>query len=246
MKVLFLTDAHLGAGTDTLDRERQLCRLIQREQRGLDKLILLGDIFDFWFTYHRVVPKGHTRLLGKLAELSDLGVEIHYFIGNHDMWLFDYLQQEIGAIMHPDPATLQIDGKRILLGHGDGLGHLDKKYDFLKWMFRCPFNQWLFKLFPSSFSFWIATSWSGSSRKNHPYEEQHYLGDDREGIVIWIKEQIARESVDYCIFGHRHTPVDINIQSHNGNTCRYVNVGDFITHRSYAIMQDGELTLLND
>ena len=242
MKVLFITDAHLGAGTDSLDRERQLCRLIDRERHGLDMLVLLGDIFDFWFSYKRVVPRGHTRLLGRLAELHDQGVVIHYFIGNHDMWLFDYLHEEVGAVMHDDPTTMLIDGKRLLLGHGDGLGHLDRRYDFLKFMFRNRFNQWLFNFLPSRFSFWVAFGWSGNSRKSHPYDEQHYLGEQREGIVIWIKEQLDTQQVDYCIFGHRHTPVDTPVSA-NGHTTRYVNVGDWITHRTYALMHDGVLTL---
>lgn len=244
MKVLFITDAHLGAGTDTRQREQHLCQLIEQHSQDLDMLILLGDIFDFWFTYRKVVPRGHTRLLGTLARLSDNGVQIHYYIGNHDMWLFDYLQQEIGAHMHTHPDTLTIDGRKLLIGHGDGLGHLDHKYDILKFFFRNPLCQWLFSLLPSRFTFWIANGWSRHSRQSHPYQEQQYLGDDREGIVIWCKQQLQQAPYDYCIFGHRHTPVDREIQAH-GRRTRYVNVGDYITHRSYALMQDGNLQLIN-
>lgn len=245
MKVLFLTDAHLGAGSDSPDRERQLCRLIQRHQDGLDMLVILGDMFDFWFSYRQVVPRGHLRFLGKLAELADQGVTIHYYIGNHDMWIFDYLSRETGAVMHSHPDSLVIDGRRLLLGHGDGLGHLDRRYDLLKIIFRCRLNQWLFSLLPSRFTFWIANGWSGKSRVSHPYEEQQYLGDDREGIVLWCKEQIESTPYDYCIFGHRHTPFTKEITS-GANSSTYVNVGDFITHRSYALMQDGVVTLLSD
>ncbi len=128
-KLYFITDAHLGAGPDTLERERELCVLLDRIKNDAAKVVFLGDMFDFWFTYKYVVPKGFVRLLGRMADLADAGVELHFFVGNHDMWMFDYLKDEMEITMHNDPSVLEFDGKRFLVGHGDGLGHQDKRYD---------------------------------------------------------------------------------------------------------------------
>ena len=245
MKVLFLTDAHLGSGSDTLQREQELCQLLDKMKGDIDVLILLGDLFDFWFSYRQVVPRGHTRFLGKLAELSDLGIEIHFFIGNHDMWIFDYLEKEMNVIMHDEPTMMEFDGKKLLIGHGDGLGHLDHRYDFLKKVFRCRLNQILFAMLPSSFTFGIANRWSNHSRHSHNPEVFQYLGDEREGIVLWCKEQLEKEPYDYCVFGHRHTPLQRTITATNGNTSTYINVGDWIVNRNYALLDNGKLTLYN-
>ena len=166
-KLYFITDAHLGAGPDSPQRERDLCSLLDQMKLDAAMVVFLGDMFDFWFTYRYVVPRGHVRLLGKMAELADAGIELHFFIGNHDMWLFDYLQKEVGAIMHDEPDTLIFDGRRFLVGHGDGLGHLDRRYDIIRRIFRNRLNQRLFALLPSGLTFGIANSWSNSSRKSH-------------------------------------------------------------------------------
>lgn len=209
-------------------------------------VVLLGDIFDFWFSYREVVPRGHVRLLGKLADLTDSGIAVHYFIGNHDMWLFDYLEKEIGIVMHQDPEYMDFDGKRFLIGHGDGLGHIDKHYDLLKRIFRSRFNQWLFRLLPSSFTFGIAHRWSNHSRGSHNPEELCYLGDDREGIVRHCKEELRKGNIDFCVFGHRHTAVmrEIEIATNDGNRkSTYVNVGNWIDARNYAVYCDGKIMI---
>ena len=160
----FITDAHLGAGLDSRERERELCRLLDEIAPKVDKVVFLGDMFDFWFTYRHVVPKGYTRLLGRMAQMADAGIELHFFVGNHDMWMFNYLKEEMGIIMHDDPEVMEYDGKRFLVGHGDGLGHLDKTYDILRWIFRNKFNQWLFSLLPAGMTFGIAHGWSRKHR----------------------------------------------------------------------------------
>ena len=239
----FITDAHLGAGNDSLQRERELCALLDHIKDDAATVVFLGDMFDFWFTYRYVVPKGHVRLLGKMAEMSDAGIELHFFIGNHDMWLFDYLKDEVGAIMHNDPDTLVFDGKRFLIGHGDGLGHLDRRYDFIRRIFRCRLNQRMFALLPSGLTFGIAHSWSNSSRKSHIKKNPkifEYQGDDREGIIIYCKQMLAKEHYDYCVFGHRHTPI---VKDDCLPNCTYVNVGDWLLHRNYAVYTGGSLTL---
>ena len=229
--VYFISDAHLGSGADSRERERQLCRWLDSIKGSCSKLFLLGDMFDFWFTYRYVVPRGHVRLLGKLAELADAGVEIHFFIGNHDMWMFDYLEKEIGARMHDEPEVFEMGGKRFLIGHGDGLGGLDRKFDMLRKIFRSRLNQRLFAMLPSSWTFPIANSWSDSNKEKHAKEDcLHYMGDEREGIVVYCKERLKIEHFDYCIFAHRHTPLKRQL----GDTM-YVNTGDWLMNRSYAV-----------
>ena len=243
----FITDAHLGAGLDSREREKELCRLLDEIAPHAAMVVFLGDMFDFWFTYRHVVPKGYTRLLGRMAQMADAGIEMHFFVGNHDMWLFDYLKDEMGVIMHNDPEVLEFDGKRFLMGHGDGLGHLDKTYDFLRWVFRNKVNQRLFSLLPEWMTFGIARGWSqkhrsGLQRKKPDILE--YQGDDREGIVLYCRERLQKEHFDYCVFGHRHTPLMKEISSPEGHVTTYCNVGDWFLHRNYAVYADGKLTLL--
>ncbi|MBQ6069500.1 MAG: UDP-2,3-diacylglucosamine diphosphatase [Bacteroidales bacterium] len=244
-KLYFITDAHLGAGPDSPQRERDLCSLLDQMKLDAAMVVFLGDMFDFWFTYRYVVPRGHVRLLGKMAELADAGIELHFFIGNHDMWLFDYLQKEVGAIMHDEPDTLIFDGRRFLVGHGDGLGHLDRRYDIIRRIFRNRLNQRLFALLPSGLTFGIANSWSNSSRKSHIKKNPNlfdYFGDDREGIVIYCRQRLQHEHFDYCVFGHRHTPL---VKDDCLPNCTYVNVGDWLMHRNYAVYEDGRLQLID-
>lgn len=245
-RLYFVTDAHLGAGSDSPQRERELCALLDQAKQDADKVFFLGDIFDFWFTYKYVVPRGHVRLLGKMAELADCGVELHFFAGNHDMWLFDYLEHEVGCVMHDEPFVLAYDGRRFLLGHGDGLGHLDRKYDLLRHVFRSRLNQRLFALVNPGLTFGIARGWSGLSRKSHLKKNPDifkYQGDDREGIVVYIKQRMAEETFDFCLFGHRHTPLVRPIVVSDQRSTTYVNVGNWLMHRNYAVYSEGKLEL---
>ena len=242
-KVYFVSDAHLGSGDDSLQREKELCSFFDGIKADCRMLFLLGDIFDFWFTYRHVVPRGNVRLLGKLAELADSGVEIHFFIGNHDMWMFDYLEKEIGAVMHDEPELFTIDGRRFLIGHGDGLGHLDRKYDVLRSIFRSRLNQRLFALLPSALTFPFARRWSDSNKLKHAREDTlRYLGDDREGIVLYCRDRLKTEQIDYCVFGHRHTPLVMQLS----DNCTYVNTGDWMLRRNYAVFTPGGTLELHD
>lgn len=242
-KVYFITDAHLGSGENTLEREKQLCRLLDSIKDDCKTLMLLGDMMDFWFTYRYLVPRGHVRLLGKLAEMADEGIEIHFFAGNHDMWVFDYFTEEFGAILHMEPVEMELYGKRFLIGHGDGLGHTDRWFDFVRVFFRSRFCHRLFKMLPSSFTFGIAHRWSDGNKRKHAKKDMlHYLGDDREGIVIYCKQRLEKKHFDYCVFGHRHTPLKRDL----GGGCTYVNVGDWLHNRNYAVLgPDGEVELKN-
>lgn len=243
-KTFFVTDAHLGSGIDSRQRELDLVRWLETIEPEAKRIILLGDIFDFWFTYKQAVPRGFVRLLGKMAQMADSGVEFHFFIGNHDMWLFDYLEKEIGVVMHNEPIAMEIDGKRFLIGHGDGLCNKDYKYNFIKRVFRCRFNQWLFAGIHPNIGFPIANSWSNSSRKKHSRNDSGYLGDDKEGIYLYCKQMQQQkidtgvQPYDYFIFGHRHTPIVRPL-----GTATYINVGNWIEHRDYAVFDGESVTL---
>jgi UDP-2,3-diacylglucosamine hydrolase len=243
--IYFLSDAHLGSRliSNPEEHQRRLVNCLREMSTDAEQIFLLGDIFDFWFTYRYLVPRGHTRLLGKLAELADSGVEIHFFIGNHDMWMFDYLTQEFGAILHDDPEVFELYGKRILIGHGDGLGHTDRWFDFVRVLFRSRLCQKLFKMLPSALTFGIAHRWSDNNKRKHARNKvASYRGDDREGIAVYCLRRMQTEHFDYCVFGHRHTPL-VRPLGH----AVYVNTGDWLEHRSYAVLTpDGNMSLLDD
>ena len=232
-KLYFVSDAHLGSGTDSHERERTLCRLLDSMKADAKRLVLLGDMFDFWFSYKHVVPRGHVRLLGKLAELSDAGVEIHYYIGNHDMWLFDYLEKEIGAVMHTEPDIMEFDGLRFLVGHGDGLDRRDRNYLRLRRMFRSRVCQWLFARVSPSITFPIATRWSDSNKARHEYDRAKDAAGG--GIPDYCLRRSTSENFDYCVFAHMHTPCHRQLLTQDGHELPYINTGDWLTHRSYAV-----------
>ena len=244
MSSYFITDSHLGSGNDSLQREKDMVQWLETIEPDAEKVIMLGDIFDFWFTYRHAVPRGFVRLLGKMAQMADNGVEFHFFIGNHDMWLFYYLEKEVGVIMHNHPEELIINGKHFLLGHGDGIDKADPSYNIVKRIFRNRFNQWLFAGVHPNISFPIAYRWSDRSRRSHGTDMLPYLGDEEEGIFQYClqrqQERLATSlpPFDYFLFGHRHTPV---IRPCGNAT--YFNVGNWIQNRDYAVFDGTNVTL---
>lgn len=243
-KTFFITDAHLGSGADSSRREADLVQWLDSVAPQARRIVMLGDMFDFWFTYRHSVPRGHVRLLGKLAQLADEGIELHFFIGNHDMWLFDYLEREVGAVMHDEPTTMVWEGHRFLLGHGDGMDATDHKYNFLKRLFRSRLCQWLFAGIHPNISIPLARRWSANSRRNHSMQDNGYLGDEREAIYQYCLQQQRKAEADgqapydFFLFGHRHTPVSRPI-----GDATYFNVGNWIENRDYAVY-DGETVQL--
>jgi UDP-2,3-diacylglucosamine hydrolase len=235
-KIYFASDFHLGIPDDEQSkvREKTIVRWLDEIKNDAEELYLMGDVFDFWFEYKTVVPRGYVRLLGKLAELSDAGIKLHYFTGNHDMWIFEYLPKEIGAALYRKPVQREINGKKFFLGHGDGLGPGDKGYKFIKKVFSNKFSQWLFARLHPNLGIGMANYWSMKSRITTQLEEEKFLGDDKEWLVLFSKGILAKEHFDYLIFGHRHLPLDIKI-----NSSRYINLGDWFRHNSYAVF-DGE------
>ncbi|MGB1219670.1 MAG: UDP-2,3-diacylglucosamine diphosphatase [Flavobacteriales bacterium] len=235
--IYFASDFHLGAPNyaESLKREKKVVRWLQHIQDHVDVLYLVGDIWDFWFEYKRAVPKGYTRLLGKLAELSDAGVEIHFFTGNHDMWTFGYLEKELGIQVHREPIEVSYFGKNYQIGHGDGLGPGDKKYKFLKRFFASGFCQWLLGRTHPNFSLGIGEYFSTKSRIVNTNADKIYLGED-EWLFQYCKEEVRSKPIDYFIFGHRHLPLELDIEG----KATYFNLGEWINYCSYLHIENGK------
>ena len=240
-KIYFLSDFHLGAPNykSSLVREKLVVQFLDEIKDSAAEIFIVGDMFDFWYEYRRVVPKGYVRLLGKLAGLTDAGIPIHFFVGNHDMWMKDYLQKELNIPVYFEPVVFERFGKKILVGHGDGLGPGDHGYKRLKKLFRNPFCQWLFGILPPHFGMGLANYLSRRSRAQTGAAEETFLGEDKEWLIIYCKEALQKEHFDYFIFGHRHLAIDFSLK----NNSRYINLGDWIRYFSYAEMDACNLEL---
>ena len=240
-KIYFVSDVHLGAPNyeESLVREKKLVQWLDIIKQDATELFVVGDLFDFWFEYKRAVPRGFVRVLGKLGELADSGIEISFFTGNHDMWIFDYLPKEIGAKLYREPITREWNGKKFLIGHGDGLGPGDHGYKFIKKVFANKLCQWAFARLHPNFGIWLADYLSKSSRAKTGAEDAVFLGEENEWLVQYCKEVLQKEHYDYFIFGHRHLPLEINVSK----SAQYINLGDWIQYFTYAIF-DGEQTIL--
>ncbi len=231
-KIFFLSDFHLGAPgvAASLVREKKIIRFLDEIKSSAAVIYILGDIFDFWYEYKNVVPKGYIRLLGKLAELTDAGISIHVFIGNHDMWMSGYFEQELNIPVYHEPQILTFNNKRFYIGHGDGLGPGDNGYKFIKKIFRNPLSKWLFGWIHPDIGIEIANYLSKKSRQKTGSTDEHFLGEENEWLIIYSKELIKKDNFDFLIFGHRHLPIDIHLSEQS----RYINLGDWITHFTYA------------
>lgn len=240
--IYFLSDFHLGAPTaqSSKDREARIVKWLDEVEDSALEIYLLGDVFDFWFEYRHSVPKGYTRLLGKLASMADKGIKLHYFTGNHDMWVFDYFPHEIGCQVYKEPIIRIINGKRFYIAHGDGLGPGDHGYKFIKKVFANPICQWLFRWIHPDVGIPLASYFSKRSRIATGDSDEKYLGDDQEWLVQYCKELQNKDSFDYMIFGHRHLPLDMLIDGKG----RYINLGEWIHHNTYAVFDGIDIKLL--
>lgn len=240
-KVYFLSDFHLGApdAAASLERERLIVRFLDEIQHQTAALFIVGDLFDFWYEYKKVVPRGYVRLLGKLAAFTDAGIAVHFFVGNHDMWMNDYFQKELNIPVYFEAKEFRFNNKLFHIAHGDGLGPGDHKYKMLKKVFRNPVCQWLFGLLPSRLSIGIADYFSKKSRSATGHVEEVFHGEEKEWLIIYSKEVLQQKSVDYFVFGHRHLP--INFRLHNNS--RYINLGDWIDFYTYAVFDGTSITL---
>lgn len=239
-KIYFISDLHLGASAlkNNFEREKYIVSWLDSIKNNCSKLFLLGDTFDFWFEYRYAVPKGYIRFLGKLCEMSDLGIEIHLFTGNHDIWIFDYLPKECGIILHTQNESMILNGKKFYIGHGDGLDPNDKGFRVIRKIFHCKFLQRCFRWIHPDLGISFARKWSSHSRLSHSDPNEYHSKE--EEIELFCRKTLSHEYYDFFIFGHRHFPIDVNISSN----CRYINTGDWIDHYSYAVL-DGEHLSLN-
>jgi UDP-2,3-diacylglucosamine hydrolase len=245
--IYFASDFHLGMpeGEISFQRELKVCAWLDKISEDASEVFLLGDTFDFWFEYKKVVPRGYVRFLGKLAQMTDSGIRVHVCVGNHDLWMQNYLEKECGVRIFREPEIVQFGETRFYIHHGDGLGPGDEKYKFLKKIFTNTLANYLFGQLHPDFAFRIASGFSKKSRLNQPKSEEHFLGNDREFLVQhceqvlaqYKKNKIKEESVpDYFIFGHRHLKLDIELS--NGHS-RYINLGEWF-HGSAYVRFDGE------
>lgn len=228
----FASDFHLGAPDKerSFEREKKIVAWLDEIKHDATEIFILGDVFDFWFEYKTVVPRGYVRLLGKLAEISDSGIPIHWFIGNHDMWIFDYVPQELNIQLHLDPIRKNLNGKDFYIGHGDGLGPGDHGYKFIKKIFRSKLCQWLFARLHPNFGIGLADYFSSKSRKVNQEDDKVFLGKENEWLAIYAEELDEIQPIDYYIFGHRHLPMKLKLK--NGG--EYINTGDWINNFTYG------------
>jgi len=242
-KVYFSSDNHLGAPTpqQSKPREQRFVTWLNDIQKDAAAIFLMGDLFDFWFEYRTVVPKGFVRVLGKLAELSDAGIPIYFFVGNHDLWMKDYFKTELGIPVFHQPQAFSIGEHRFFIGHGDGKGPGDKGYKRMKKVFTSPFFQWLFRWIHPDIGVRIAQYLSVKNKLISGGEDRAFLGEDGEWLAQYAKRKLEKTHYDYFIFGHRHLPMTIDLGS--GST--YINLGDWITHYTYATYDGQETKLLH-
>ncbi len=237
-KVYFLSDFHLGAPNHeaSLARERRIVSFLTTIKQDAAAVFIVGDLFDFWYEYRTVVPKGYVRILGKMAELADAGIPLYFFTGNHDMWMSGYFEQELNIPVYHEPKVFTFNNKKFYVGHGDGLGPGDHGYKFIKKIFRNPICQFFFGLIPPAFGVGLANYLSRRSRAATGQLDERFLGEEKEWLIIYCKEVLQKEFFDYFVFGHRHLPIDFALQ---GGASRYINLGDWIRYDTYAVF-DGE------
>lgn len=239
--IYFLSDFHLGTPSyaESLMREKKVVAFLDSIKATAAEILIVGDMFDFWFEYKTTVPKGYVRILGKLAELTDAGIKIHFFVGNHDMWMSGYFEQELNIPVYFHPKTFEWNGKKFFVGHGDGLGPGDHSYKFLKSVFRNRISQWLFGAVHPSWGIGLANYFSRSSRKKTGDKEKRFLGEEGEWLIIFCRQTLAKEHFDFFIFGHRHLPLDYKLT----DTSRYINLGDWLHYFTYAVFDGNNVEL---
>jgi UDP-2,3-diacylglucosamine hydrolase len=240
-KIYFLSDFHLGApnAMDSRKREDRLVHFFNNAKKDAAAFFIVGDIFDFWFEYKKVVPKGFVRILGCLAQIGDEGIPIHIFTGNHDLWMNDYFTNELHAKIYFEPALFTLGRKKFYIGHGDGLGPGDYGYKNLKKIFTSPLCQWIFRWCHPDIGIQIANYFSEKSRSKTGSTDEIFLGADKEWLIIYAKEMATKINVDYFVFGHRHFAIDYEIDA----TTRYINLGDWIKLFTYGVFDGSSMQL---
>ena len=240
-KIYFASDQHFGAPNfeQSLEREKHFVKWLDEIKHNAETLFLLGDLFDFWFEYKEVVPKGFVRVLGKLAELKENGINIYFFVGNHDLWMKDYFEKELDIPVYHQPTEFILQKKSFLIGHGDGLGPGDKGYKILKKIFTNPVCKWIFKWIHPDLGVGLAKYLSVENKLISGEEDVHFLGEDKEFLIQYCKEVLKQKHYDYFVFGHRHLPTIFDLSQNS----KYVNTGDWISYFTYGELIDGNFEL---
>jgi UDP-2,3-diacylglucosamine hydrolase len=240
-KIFFASDFHLGlpAGSPPVEREKKVVKWLKSVAPEAKEIYLLGDVFDFWWEYKFVVPRGFTRFLGTVSEITDSGIPVHFFTGNHDMWISDYLVNECGIIPHTEPVTKVFDSKKFHLAHGEGLGTKDKGYKILLSIFRNQALRAMYSTLHPSIGLGIGLRWSLSSRLGKGIK-MDFLGEEKEDLIRYARTILEKENVDYFIFGHRHLEMKYIMK----NSVEIIFLGDWITNGSYALWDGNTLDFL--
>lgn len=243
--IYIISDAHLGSLAIDHRRmqERRLVRFLDDIKHKAAAVYMLGDMFDFWYEWRHVVPKGYTRFLGKISELTDIGVEVHYFTGNHDVWMYGYLKEECGVIIHTQPLTTELYGKVFFMAHGDGLGRERRSFRIIRSIFHNRTCQRLFSMLPPSWAMQFGLTWAKHSRlKRVDGREPPYMGEHREKLVLFTKQYMqTHQDIDYFIYGHRHIELDLMLSRKS----RMMIIGDWVRLFTYVVF-DGEHIFLSE
>lgn len=240
-KVYFASDNHLGAPTmaESKPREKKFVAWLDKAKEDAAAIFLLGDLFDFWFEYKTVVPKGFTRTLGKLAELTDTGIPVYYFVGNHDLWMDGYFEEELNIPVYHTPQQFLFNNTSFFIGHGDGLGPHDKGYKRMKKVFTNPVSKWFYRWLHPDIGVSLAQYFSVKNKAISGDDDVKFLGEDNEWLVQYAKRKLETKHYDYFVFGHRHLPMTIDL---NGKST-YINLGDWIGYYTYAVFNGEQLSL---
>ncbi|GLB53502.1 UDP-2,3-diacylglucosamine hydrolase [Neptunitalea chrysea] len=240
-KIYFASDNHLGAPNkkDSIVREHKFVQWLDEVKKDAAAIFLLGDLFDFWFEYKTVVPKGFVRVLGKLAEISDAGIPIHFFVGNHDLWMNNYFEEELNIPVYHTPQIFTFNNTSFFIGHGDGLGPGDKGYKRMKKVFTHPFSKWLYRWLHPDIGVRLAQYLSVKNKLISGDDDVVFLGEENEWLVQYCKRKLETNHYDYFVFGHRHLPMEIQLK----DTSKYVNLGDWISYYTYAVYDGTTLAL---
>ena len=241
-KIYFASDQHLGAPTlaASLPREKKFVAWLDEIKEDAAAIFLLGDLFDFWFEYKSVVPKGFVRALGKLAEIRDAGIPIYFFVGNHDLWMQDYFEKELQIQVFHAPQEFLLNDKKFLIGHGDGLGPGDMGYKRMKKVFTFPLFKWLFRWLHPDLGVQLGQYMSVKNKLISGEEDAKYLGDENEWLALYCKKKLTAQHYDYFVFGHRHLPLEIKLQENS----TYINTGDWIQYFTFGTFSNTEFKLL--
>jgi len=235
--IYFSSDNHLGAPTskESFPREKKFVAWLDEVKEDAAAIFLLGDLFDFWFEYKTVVPKGFVRVLGKLAEITDSGIPVYFFVGNHDLWMRDYFEKELNIPIYRDCKEFTFNNKSFLIGHGDGKGPKDKGYKRMKKVFTNPFSKWLYRWLHPDIGMRLAQHLSVKNKLISGDEDKQFIGENQEWLALYAKRKLEAKHYDYFVFGHRHLPMEIKV----GENSTYFNIGDWIHHYTYGVF-DGE------